>query len=97
MARPEVTGKRINDDESFLVSGAHRARAPPKTRLLQPLAYSVEEFCQAHGISVGHFYNLQKAKLGPKTMKVGTRTLISAEEAERWRAERTDATSDNAA
>jgi hypothetical protein len=57
--------------------------------LATPLAFSVEEFCKAHGISIGHFYALLKAGLGPRVMKVGLRTLISAEEAARWRAERT--------
>ena len=52
------------------VTGKH----PP----LQPLAFSVEEF-KAHGISIGFFYTLLKDKRGPEIMKLGTRTLISAE------------------
>lgn len=72
------------------LSPVHRARAPP----LQPLAFSVEKFCRAHGISIGFFYALQKKGLGPRVMKVGLRTLISVEEAARWRAERTAASSD---
>jgi hypothetical protein len=58
-------------------------------RPLELLAFSVEEFCRAHGISIGHFYALLKAGRGPRVMKLGTRTLISAEEAARWRDERT--------
>jgi hypothetical protein len=69
------------------VTGKH----PP----LQPLAFSVEEFCKAHGISIGFFYTLLKDKRGPEIMKLGTRTLISAEAAARWRAERTAASSNN--
>jgi hypothetical protein len=72
------------------LSPAHRARGPPP----QPLAFSVEEFCRAHGISIGFFYALLKRGEGPEIMKLGTRTLISAEEAARWRAERTAASSD---
>ena len=72
------------------LSPAQSARGPPP----QPLAFSVEEFCQRHNISIGHFYALQKKGLGPRVMKVGLRTLISAEEAARWRAERTAASSD---
>jgi hypothetical protein len=59
----------------------------------QTLAYSVDEFCRLHNISVEHFYKLRKKGLGPKIMKLGIRTLISHEEAARWRAERTAATS----
>jgi hypothetical protein len=56
-----------------------------------PLAFSVAEFCRSHDISIGHFYALLKRGEGPRIMKAGLRTLISAEEAARWRAARTDA------
>jgi hypothetical protein len=49
-------------------------------------AFSVEEFCARHGISVQLFYKL-KAQM-PATFRVGTRVLISKEAAARWRAER---------
>ena len=62
-------------------------------RPLETLGFSVADFCEAHNISIGHFYALQKKGLGPRVMKVGLRTLISAEEAARWRAERTAASS----
>jgi hypothetical protein len=53
-------------------------------------AFSVAEFCKAHGdMSIGFFYVLQKRGEGPRTMKIGTRTMISLEEASRWRAEYT--------
>ena len=48
-------------------------------------AYSVTEFCRDHGISRGLFYNLMRDGLGPRTMKVGRRTLISCEAAQEWR------------
>ena len=63
-------------------------------RTTATLGFSVAEFCQAHNISIGHFYALKKKGLGPRVMKVGLRTLISSEEAARWRAERTAASSD---
>jgi hypothetical protein len=63
-------------------------------RSLETLGFSVADFCEAHNISIGHFYALRKKGLGPRVMKVGLRTLISAEEAARWRAERTAASSD---
>ena len=54
-------------------------RSPPRT------AYSVREFCCLHGIGRSTFYALLAAGLGPRTFKVGARTLISAEAAEEWR------------
>jgi predicted DNA-binding transcriptional regulator AlpA len=63
---------------------------------VQPLALSVEQFCRAHSISIGFFYELLKRGKGPRLMKLGTRTLISFEEAARWRAERTAASGEAA-
>jgi len=48
-------------------------------------AYSIEEFCQAHGISIDLYFKLQRQGLGPKTLKAGSRTLISVEAAAEWR------------
>ena len=48
-------------------------------------AYSVVGFCKAHEISRGLFYLQHKQGLGPKLMKIGRRTLISAEAAREWR------------
>jgi predicted DNA-binding transcriptional regulator AlpA len=48
-------------------------------------AYSVLEFCKAHGISRAHLYNLLKRGEGPTVMKVGKRTLVSDEAAAAWR------------
>lgn len=48
--------------------------------------YTVTEFCAEHGgISRVLFYKLQKEGRGPRLMKVGRRTLISAEAAADWR------------
>jgi hypothetical protein len=55
------------------------------------LGFSIPEFCQLHDISEAHYYALQKAGLGPRVMRVGARRIISAEEAARWRAARTEA------
>ena len=49
------------------------------------VASHVNGFCREHGISRGHFYNLLKRGEGPAIMKVGRRTLISAEAAAEWR------------
>ena len=49
------------------------------------VARHVDGFCRDHGISRAHFYNLLKRGDGPVIMKVGRRTLISAEAAAEWR------------
>lgn len=51
---------------------------------IEKKAYSVDEFCAAYGICKTHFYKLIKANKGPKTTKIGRRTLISMQAAERW-------------
>ena len=48
-------------------------------------AFSVDEFCAAHGISRVLFYKLLKAGTGPRVMKLGARTLISTEAAADFR------------
>jgi hypothetical protein len=51
-------------------------------------AYSINEFCQRHGLSRSGFYNALKSGQGPAVMRVGNRTLIGREAAERWRRDR---------
>lgn len=48
-------------------------------------ATTVDEFCQAHRISRGTFYNLLRDGRGPAVMKIGARTLVSIEAAAAWR------------
>jgi predicted DNA-binding transcriptional regulator AlpA len=73
MGRREVTGKKPGAD---LIE---RRRAPPPR-----LAFSIEEFCEAAGISEGMFYKIRKQRQGPREMKVGTRTLITVAAANEW-------------
>ena len=48
--------------------------------------FTVYEFCHEHGdISKVFFYKLLKQGKGPRLMKVGRRTLITAEAAADWR------------
>jgi hypothetical protein len=49
-------------------------------------AFSVEQFCHRHGLSIQIFYKRRTEM--PATFTVGTRRLISREAAARWRAER---------
>jgi predicted DNA-binding transcriptional regulator AlpA len=48
-------------------------------------AETVPQFCDGHNISRTHFYELIKQGRAPRLMKVGRRTLISAEAAFDWR------------
>lgn len=52
---------------------------------IEKKSFSIEHFCFAHGISRATFYNLIKRQLAPRLMKVGKRTLITAEAATEWR------------
>ena len=47
-------------------------------------ASSINEFCENYDISRAFFYKLLKAGKGPDIMKVGNRTLVSFDAAERW-------------
>ena len=62
---------------------AAEARGPPFTA-----AFSIDEFCRAHRISVAFYYKLRLDGEGPTEMKVGARRLISFESAAAWRRSR---------
>jgi hypothetical protein len=51
-------------------------------------AYSIDEFCQTHGISRAFYYKLRSAGKGPVEMEVGARRLISDESGAAWRKQR---------
>lgn len=48
-------------------------------------SFSIKEFCELHAISRSFFYILREKGEAPRLMKVGRRTLISAEAAAEWR------------
>ena len=52
---------------------------------IQKHSFSIGEFCSLHDISRSLFYALREKGEGPRVMKVGRRTLISAEAAAEWR------------
>ena len=73
MARPEITGRK-----------------PKPTHAMDDAdAFSVEEFCRRHRISVQLFYKNRQQM--PRTFNVGTRVLISKEAAAAWRRQREQA------
>ena len=59
-----------------------------KRTVHSPAAFSIKEFCEAHGISEALYFNLKKRMQHPREMKVGRRILISQEAAAAWRAAR---------
>src|SRR5262245_21479223 len=62
-----------------------QARAPPSEDVD---AFSIPQSCSRHNISEAFFHKLRGVGLGPDTMKVMGRTLISREAAARWRRQR---------
>jgi hypothetical protein len=62
-----------------------------KERTAPRLGYSINEFCEAYRICRASFYNYQRAGVGPRIMRVGSRRIISVEAAEDWRREREEA------
>ena len=56
----------------------------PPTIAYSKLAYTVPQFCDGFNVSRTHFYALLKEGKGPRLMKVGRRTLISAQAAADW-------------
>jgi hypothetical protein len=83
MARGEVTGKKPTATDD-----GPKYRRKPKSVDPNALALSIHAFCVLHDISEDQFYKMQREGWGPTTMKVGSRTLISAEAAAEWRRER---------
>jgi len=50
-----------------------------------PAAFTVLEFCSAHRISRALFYILLRNGRGPRLLKAGRRTLVTADAAADWR------------
>src|SRR6516225_8081072 len=93
MARAEVTGKKPRPTAERAKLGHNRGpplddgpkyRRRPVSADPNSLAMSIKEFCRLHGISEDQFYKMKREGWGPTTMKVGSRTLISAESAAAW-------------
>jgi hypothetical protein len=99
-----ITGRRYGPphDTALPKLGSHKApprkpgvkTAPIRGPPIERAAYSIDQFAQAHGLSVAMYFKLRGQGLGPEEMHVGRRRLISLEAAARWRAERTAASSD---
>jgi hypothetical protein len=100
MARAEVTGKKPRPTAERAKLGHNRGpplddgpkyRRRPVSADPNSLAMSIREFCRLHGISEDMYFKMQRERWGPRTMRVGSRTLISHESAAAWRREREQA------
>jgi hypothetical protein len=64
---------------------ARTSASEASSRIYEPAAYSVDAFCRAHSLSRSKFYEMLRAGEGPRVMKCGAKTLVSAEAARDWR------------
>lgn len=65
--------------------------------IAQPPVYSIEDFCRAFRIGRSKLYQLWEQDKGPRTVKIGTRVLISADAAQEWLSSREAETASKAA
>ena len=66
-------------------TGTQATTAEKGCTIVNRPVYTVNEFCDEHRVSRTLFYWLIKEGKGPRLMKLGRRTLISAEAANDWR------------
>ena len=52
--------------------------------LAERRAFTLNKFCEAHGISRAMFYKLLKAGQAPRFAKIGSKILITTEAADEW-------------
>jgi len=66
-----------------------RQTKPKRDYPLGAEAYSIDEFCETHGIGRSKYFELRKKGMGPKEIRLGGRVVvISRESAAAWRAAR---------
>lgn len=65
------------------VKAEAEAEKPKKPVELQ--AYTIPQFCEAHGISIDTYFRMQRTGTGPVIKKIGQSTRISVEAARAWR------------
>jgi hypothetical protein len=67
------------------------------SKLAEPAAYTIPQFCEAHHISLPTYYKFKNAGMAPAEMRIGAVVRISREAAAEWRLARTNPTGDEAA
>ena len=68
-----------------ITRGKAKHKVGEDAMMVQKQSFSIREFCEQHAISRSFFYVLREKGEAPRLMKVGRRTLISAEAAAEWR------------
>ena len=63
----------------------HSPQSDPIAGADVTVVYTVAEFCSAHKISRSKLYQLWRAGIGPRSIKIGARNLITAHAACAWR------------
>ena len=79
-----------------LEAACHADPRPNETTIRPPIrgppvpaaCYTIATFCAAHHLSEAMFHKMREMGIGPRTMRVGRRVLISFESAAEWRAQR---------
>ena len=64
---------KVSDAKETSLAPGHRA------------ALSVDQFCRKYSICRASFYNLLKTGRGPRVLKIGSRTVVTAEADDDWR------------
>jgi predicted DNA-binding transcriptional regulator AlpA len=57
---------------------------PESNALIDRRAFTLNGFCEAHGISRAMFYKLLKAGQAPRFARIGSKILITTEAAAEW-------------
>ena len=60
-------------------------KLPDNIAPVERKAFSIVEFCQAHGIGRRTYFDMRKVGLTPAEIRVGRRVLITEESATAWR------------
>jgi len=50
-----------------------------------PKAFTIPEFCKAHRLSVAFFYVLKAKGQAPRVTAIGSRRIVTIEDAQAWR------------
>lgn len=86
-----VEDAAVGKEVSAIAETARRQKRPPKPQHASAIpraAYSITEFCQAHGFSEWTYFCMKREGLGPTEFAVRARRLISFELAAAWRKQR---------
>jgi hypothetical protein len=92
--RKTITSRSNKKKSKRRATATQRMPRPPP---VDADAYTVDQFCQRHGLSHSFFYKLKAKGVGPRTIKLNSKILITKEAAADWRREREAETAESAA